>query len=316
MKVLVTGGTGNVGVALLRCLAKEPGMQLRAAVRAAPASPVPSCEYVMIGDLGAGADLTGIAQGCDVVVHTAARVHMMEEDAATSATAYTGTNVAGTLRVAEEAARARVRRFIFISTVKVHGESTQACEPFREENSPAPQGPYAVSKLEAEAGLRVLCAKAGMEFVIVRPPLVYGPGVGANFLALAQAVQRRLPLPLGAVHNHRSLVGIDNLVSFLRLCMDHPAAANEVFLVSDGRDLSSPDLVRGLAKAMGRPARLLPAPGWLLRGVGALTGRGLAVQRLLDNLQVDIAKARTLLSWTPPVSVEEGLRRAVQDLVA
>lgn len=314
MKVLVTGGAGNVGSALLRGLANDPGIRLRAGVRAATASPLANCEYVAMGDLAAGGGVSGIAEGCDVLVHTAARVHMMEEDAATAATAYRDTNVGGTLHVAEEAARAGVKRFVFVSTVKVHGESTKAGAPFREQDVPAPQDPYAISKLEAENALRELCGKAGMEYVIVRPPLVYGPGVGANFLALAQAVQRAMPLPLGAIRNSRSLVGIDNLVSFLRQCMDHPAAANEIFLVSDGHDLSSADLVRGLAKAMDRPARLLPAPVWLLRGVGALTGRGLAVQRLVDNLQVDIAKARTLLSWTPPVTVEEGLRRAVQDL--
>ena len=315
MKILVTGGGGNVGSALLRSLAGEAGLQLRAAVRRSVASPLANCEYVVTGDL-ASAAVTGIAEGCDVVVHTAARVHVMEEDAATAETAYRDTNVAGTLRVAQEAARAGVRRFVFISTVKVNGESTQPGAPFREDDHPNPEGPYAVSKLEAESGLREFCAKAGMEFVIVRPPLVYGPGVGANFLALAQAVKRGLPLPLGAIRNSRSLVGIDNLVSFLKVCIEHPAAANEIFLVSDGHDLSSGELAKGIAAAMHKRIWLLPAPGWLLRGVGAATGRGLAVQRLLDNLQVDIGKAARLLSWVPPVTVEEGLRRAVQGMIS
>jgi nucleoside-diphosphate-sugar epimerase len=316
MKALVTGATGHVGGALLRSLAADPGWQLRAAVRAWPAVPVAGCEYVGLGDLGADADLAGIANGCDVVIHAAARVHVMREAHAAASTAYRDTNVEGTLRVAREAARCGVRRFIFISSVKVNGESSPAGRPFREEDPPDPQDPYAISKYEAEVGLRQLCLDAGMECVIIRPPLVYGPGAGANFLALATAVKRGIPLPLGAIRNRRSLVAIDNLVHFTRLCMEHRAAANEIFLVSDGHDLSTSELVIGMAAALNRPARLLRVPESILRIGAMLAGRRLAAQRLLDNLQVDIGKARLMLGWSPPVTVEEGLRRAMQPLRA
>lgn len=313
MKVLVTGGGGQVGSTLLRRLATDTSRQLRAGVRKLPTDRVPGCDYVATGDL-ATADLAAIANGCDAIVHTAARVHVMGDSGPGAMAAYRHTNVEGTLNLAREAARCGVRRFIFISSVKVNGESTAPGAPFREVDAPRPQDPYAVSKCEAEQGLQELCARTGMEYVVVRPPLVYGPGVRANFLALATAVKRGIPLPLGAIHNRRSLVGIDNLLSLLELCIEHPAAANETFLVSDGEDLSTAALVHGMAAALDRPARLLPVPCALLRFAGVLTGRQLQVQRLLENLQVDIGKARTLLAWTPPVTVQEGLRRAMHGL--
>ena len=314
MKALITGATGHVGGTLLRSLASDPSWQLRAAVRVFPAAPMKGCEYVGLGDLGAGADVRDIATGCDVVIHAAARVHVMRETQAAAATAYQDTNVAGTLRVAREAARCGVRRFIFMSSVKVNGESSPAGRPFREDDAPDPQNPYATSKYEAELGLRQLCGETGMEFVVIRPPLVYGPEAVANFLALATAVKRGIPLPLGSIRNRRSLVGIDNLVHFTRLCMEHPAAANQTFLVSDGHDLSTPELVSGMAAALDRPARLLPVPESMLRLGGMLAGRQVAAQRLVENLQVNIGKARVILGWNPPVTVDEGLRRAMQPL--
>lgn len=314
MKALITGATGHVGGALLRSLATHPAWQLRAAVRVFPAVPVAGCEYVGLGDLGAGADVTGIATGCDIVIHAAARAHVMREARAAAANAYRDTNVEGTLRVAREAVRCGVRRFIFVSSVKVNGESSPAGRPFREENPTDPQDPYAISKYEAELGLHQLCRDTGMEYVVIRPPLVYGPEARANFLALATAVKRGIPLPLGSIRNRRSLVAIDNLVHFIRLCMEHPAAANETFLVSDGHDLSTPELVSGMADALNRPVRLLRIPPSMLRLGGMLAGRRLAAQRLVENLQVDIGKARLMLDWNPPVTVDEGLRRAMQPL--
>jgi nucleoside-diphosphate-sugar epimerase len=314
MKALVTGASGNVGSALLRSLSDGAGWQVRVAVRTIPPLPVADCEYVAVGDLAAAAaDVSGLASGCDVVVHAAARVHVMHEDSS-DADVYRQVNVGGTLRVAREALRSGVRRFVFISSVKVNGERTAAGHPFVEADAPDPQGPYAASKWQAERGLQELCAGSRMECVIIRPPLVYGPGVRANFLALAAAVRRRVPLPLGAVRNRRSLVAMDNLVDFVRVCMQHPAAANQTFLVSDGHDLSTPELIRGMAAAMNRPACLVPLPVWMLRTAGMLTGQQLTVQRLLENMQVDIGKARRQLGWAPPITVEEGLRRALQPL--
>ncbi len=314
MKALVTGAAGYVGSAIVRMLAADPRWEVRGAVRQVLAAPVTNCEYAVVGDLGRNAELGAAVRGCDVIVHTAARVHVMHEAADSAAAAYRQTNVTGTLNLAREAARCGVRRFVFISTVKVHGESSRPGRAICEQDPPHPQGPYALSKWEAESALREVCAQTGMECVIVRPPLVYGAGAGANFLSLAQAVKRGLPLPLATIHNHRSLIAIDNLVDFLRLCMDHPFSVNETFLVSDGHDLSTPELVRGMAAALNRPARLWALPCWVLRTGGLLTGRLPAVQRLTENLQVDIRKARQLLSWNPAVTVHEGLRRAMQGL--
>ncbi len=250
-------------------------------------------------------------QGAKVVIHLAARVHVMRETHADPMEAFRLANVDSTLRLASQAAVAGVQRFVFMSSVKVNGESTPSGVPFCELDIPHPQDPYAVSKMEAEQGLRAIAAQTGMQVVIIRSPLVYGPGVKANFAALMRAVVRGVPLPLGAVRNVRSLVGLDNLVDFITLCAVHPAAADETFLVSDGRDLSTPDLVRAMARAAGKPARLVSVPVALLACGAALVGRRAAAQRLCGNLQLDISKARRLLGWAAPVSVEEGLRRAI-----
>jgi len=210
-----------------------------------------------------------------------------------------------------QAAASGVRRFVFVSSVKVNGESTSPEQPFRQDDPAAPVDPYGISKREAEDGLREIAAATGMEVVIVRPPLVYGPGVKANFAALMNAVKRGLPLPLGSVtENRRSLVALDNLVDLLITCIDHPAAANQTFLVSDDEDLSTADLLWRLGKAMGRPARLFPMPPALLRTGAALLGKSDMAERLLGNLQVDITHTKQTLGWTPPITVDEGLRRA------
>jgi nucleoside-diphosphate-sugar epimerase len=247
----------------------------------------------------------------DVVVHTAARVHMMADTVADPLAEFRRVNVEVSLRLAREAAAVGVRRFVFISSVKVNGEASLAGQPFTEQDAVGPQDDYGISKMEAEQGLRQIAADTDMEVVIIRPPLVYGSGVRANFAALMRAVQRGWPLPLGAVQNKRSLVALDNLVDFIITCINHPQAANQTFLVSDGQDLSTTDLVRGMAHAAGVPARLLPVPVGALQAGATLLGKGDAVQRLCGNLQVDISKARSLLGWAPPVSVEEGLRLAM-----
>lgn len=311
MKVLVTGANGFVGCALWQRLNAMSGMQAVGSVRRAVALTDKGAALVRIDDLSAQAGWSVAVAGVEAVVHAAARVHATADGEADPLLEFRRINVQGTLQLARQAATAGVRRFVFISSVKVNGEATEVGRPFSANDPPAPMDPYAVSKMEAEQGLHQLAAQAGMELVIIRPPLVYGPGVKANFAALMRAVQRGWPLPLGAVHNRRSLVALDNLVDFIVTCLTHPRAANQTFLVSDGHDLSTADLVRGLAHAAGVPAHLLPVPVWALEAGATLLGRRDAAQRLCGNLQVDIAKARNLLGWVPPLTVEEGLRRAV-----
>jgi nucleoside-diphosphate-sugar epimerase len=307
---LITGATGFVGSGVVARLAAH-GVETLACVRGAMASMPEGVRVVPLGELNANTDWRQVLAGVKNVVHLAARVHVMRETEADPLTAFRTVNVDGTLNLARQADAAGVKRFVFISSVKVNGEYTQLKQAFTEADLANPQDAYGHSKHEAEQGLRRLSADTGMEVVIIRPPLVYGLGVKANFAALMRAVQRGWPLPLGAVHNQRSLVALDNLVDFIITCITHPQAANQTFLVSDGQDLSTTELVRGMAHAAGVPARLLPVPVWALQAGASLLGKGDAVQRLCGNLQVDISKARSLLGWVPPISVEEGLRRAM-----
>jgi len=310
-KISITGATGLVGRALVAQLAALGRFEVLALTRQFPANRVTGAEYLLVEGLSSQTQWLGAMDGVHTVVHAAARVHVMHETEADPLTVFRAVNVEGTLNLARQAAAAGVKRFVFISSVKVNGESTRPGCAFTETDAPDPQDAYGLSKHEAEQGLRQIAADTGMEVVIIRPPLVYGPGVKANFAALMHAVERGWPLPLGAVHNQRSLVALDNLVDFIVTCITHPQAANQTFLVSDGQDLSTTELVRGMARAAGVPARLLPVPVWALRAGATLLGKGDAVQRLCGNLQVDISKARQLLGWVPPISSDEGLRRAV-----
>jgi nucleoside-diphosphate-sugar epimerase len=307
--VLVTGAGGFVGHGLLAELTQR-GILVRGVARRVRSSP--ACNDVTChGDIGPTTDWVNALLGITSVVHLAARVHVMQDETADPLAAFRAVNVDGTLNLARQAAVAGVKRFVFISSVKVNGERTLPGQPFTEADTPSPQDAYAMSKYEAEQGLRQIAANTAMEVVIIRPPLVYGPGVKANFAALLKAVQRGWPLPLGAVPNLRSMVTLDNLVNFIVTCVSHPQAANQTFLVSDGQDLSTTDLVKGLAKAAGMSERLLPIPVWALRVGASLMGKSDAVQRLCGNLQVDISKARTLLGWVAPFSVAQGLDRVV-----
>jgi nucleoside-diphosphate-sugar epimerase len=306
VKVLVTGANGFIGRAVIERLLRD-GYAVRAAIRH-HADPLPPQVERTAGDVHPDRDWTDSLQDVSLVIHLAARVHVMQDTAANPLDEYRRVNVDGTVKLAGSAAAAGVRRFVYVSTLKVNGEAGR----FTEGNPPAPAGPYAQSKYEAEVALRRIAHDRHLDVVIIRSPLVYGPGVQANFRVLMRAIARGIPLPLAAIRNQRSLIGVDNLVDFIITCLAHPAAANETFLVADGEDLSTPDLMRRLARAMGRPSRLFPMPPSLLRLGAFLCGRQHVADRLLESLQADISKARSRLSWSPPVSVDEALRRAAQ----
>lgn len=309
LRVLLTGATGFIGSEIVRQLAKVGRYSLVAAVRR-PCC-LTSCEHVhVIGELCDSVDWTDALAGVGVVVHAAARAHVMLADATDPSAGYRHINVDGTLALAKQAAKAGVRRFIFISSIGVNGNITT--RPFRANDSPGPAEPYAFSKRDAEQGLWRIQQETGMQVVVVRPPLVYGPGAPGNFGSLVRWIEKGIPLPLGAIHNKRSLVGIENLVDLIIRCIDHPAAANQVLLAGDGEDLSTTELLRGVGQAMGKPARLIPVPAGMLQFGAMLLGKRAMAQRLLGSLQVDISKTCELLDWKPPHTVEEGLRRCFE----
>jgi len=308
-KILVTGANGFVGAGLCERLARD-AVPFLAAVRKAGAPHQFPC-----GDIDAATDWSAALAGCAVVIHLAARVHVMNEaqDAARAEAAYRAVNLDATLNLARQAAAAGVRRFVYVSSVKVNGESS--VRPFTAHDAPAPQDPYARSKLAAERALLALAGATAMQVAIVRPPLVYGPGVGANFRRLMRLVKLGLPLPLGALDNRRSLVALDNLVDLLLVCARHPNAAGQVFLVSDDDDVSTTELLRRLGQAMGRRVRLWPLPAAWLAGAAALLGKSSQADRLLGSLQVDIGHTRRVLGWRPPVGMRQALAQTAADFL-
>lgn len=310
MNILLTGATGFVGSRLADVLLHRTSHQLTSAVRRQGS--VVCGQEVVVDSLTVDTDWSKALLSQEVVIHAAARAHVMSDQSSDPIVEYRKVNVEGTLNLARQSVEAGVKRFVYISSIKVNGEQTAPGKPFTERDAPAPSDPYGVSKMEAEEGLMELAQNTELEVVILRPPLVYGPGAKGNFASMLNLVKRQLPLPLGAVNNKRSLVALDNLVDLIITCVDHPAAANQVFLVSDGHDASTTELLRAVARAMGKSSRLLPIPSDVLMIGAAVLGKKAVAQRLLGSLQVDISKARDLLDWEPPLSLEEGLFKAVK----
>ncbi len=311
MKILITGANGYIGSALTKYLAADDEHHVVAQSRIRINSLMPSVVSVVTGHIDSNTDWQKALQGIDAIVHTAARVHVQEQDSPAALAYFFAVNRDGSLNLARQAAQAGVRRLVFISSIGVNGSHTEAGKPFRESDLPQPHNNYALSKLEAERGLLQIGVETGLEVVILRPPLVYGAQAPGNFGTLCRLLKRGHPVPFGSIVNLRSLVALDNLLHFIALCVVHPSAANQVFLVADGHDLSTCQLVAGLRQVLGQPARLVRVPVWTLLMAGKLTGQSASIERLCSNLQVDITRARALLGWQPPLTVAEGLRRAV-----
>lgn len=309
MRILLTGASGFVGRAVLQQLHQQ--CTVRAVYRSAASVQEPlaaGVEPCFQLDLSASTNWSAALADIDVVIHCAARVHVMHENVANPWAEFRKTNVEGTVALAEQAAAAGVGRFVFISSIKVNGEGTSG-RPYTADDPPAPEDAYGRSKAEAEAALWQIAQRTGMEVTIIRPVLVYGPGAKGNFQTLVRWISQGVPLPLGAARsNRRSLVGVDNLVDLIRVCIAHPRAANQVFLVSDGEDVSTAGLLLAIGHALGRPARLITVPQVLLSGLLLLLGRQEIARRLFGSLQVDLQKNRELLAWTPPFTLEQGLQ--------
>jgi nucleoside-diphosphate-sugar epimerase len=312
MKILVTGATGFLGRAVCQALASQPDTLVLGTTRSAGSSAQTAMPLIAVGDIGATTDWTAALQGVDVVIHIAARLQLQSDRSSDPLAEYRRTNVHGTLTLARQALVAGVKRIIFISSVGVNGSVTTG-KPFDESSLPVPDGDYARSKLEAETGLLDIVKGTAMDVVLIRPPLIYAAHARRNFPRLLKLVDSGLPLPFGALDNRRSMVALENLVDFIVRCIHHPAASNQLFLISDGEDASTAQIVRYLAASMGRSLRLLPVPDALMRWGARLVGKQSMYNTLCASLQVDSGKARRLLDWTPPLTLEQALSKAGRD---
>ncbi len=309
--VLITGATGFIGRALCEMMMAR-GYHVRGTVRSEkyPADLPAGVEIYPVVSISASTDWQDSLRGIDLVIHLAAPAHIKETAIAKKRTSFHEVIVGGTEHLAGMAAAAGVKRFIYISSVKVNGEG--GLLPYTERDTPKPEDTYGITKCEAEQVLRDMSAKTGLEVVIIRPPLVYGPGVKANFLQLMKWATSGLPLPLGSIHNRRSMIYLGNLIDAIMTCAIHPGAAGEVFLVSDDHDISVPELIRALTDAMGKRSVLIPFPEWFLKTAGKLTGKAKDMDKLTGSLVVDISKIKSLLHWKPPFTFEEGIRETVK----
>jgi nucleoside-diphosphate-sugar epimerase len=310
-RVLVTGANGFIGRTLCKKMLAD-GWQVRGAVRGVIQMTALSSrvEGVQVGDIDPDTDWSKALNGVDAVVHLAARVHVMDDTASNSLSAFRWVNVKGTARLAQQAVDANVRRFFFMSSVKVNGKDRD--QPYTEEDMPEPLDPYGISKWEAELVLQENAEMTGLEVVILRPPLVYGPGVKANFLRLLESVARGVPLPLLSINNRRSLIYIENLVDAVFTCLSHPEVTGQTFLVSDGEDVSTPELIRRIGFALERPAHMFPFPIFLMRLIGRLLGKSAEIERLLGSLMVDCSKIKRELNWKPPYTMAQGLKETAK----
>lgn len=310
-RVLVTGASGFIGRRLVTTLGScNRGVDVTAVTRKKGFFSSPVTE-ITTGGLNGETDWRVPLKGVDDVIHLAARVHATREHSVDPASEFRKTNVKATVALAEQAARAGVKRFVFLSSIKVNGQYTQPGRPFTSTDTPAPQDAYAQSKAEAEELLHSIATETGMEVVIIRPPLVYGPGVRANFAAMIQWLRRGIPLPLGRTQNRRSLLALDNLIDLIMTCLKDPNAANQTFLASDGQDISTTELLHKIAATMNRKAWLVPLPPPIMHMGAKLAGREDIYHRLFGSLQVDISPTQQVLDWRPPLTLEEGLCRTL-----
>ncbi len=312
--VLVTGANGFVGSVLVPELSSR-GFDVGQLLRGKNYQDNLRIKSFYIDDLDGFVDLSEPLKDVDVVIHLAARVHVMTDKHTNPLAEYRRVNVESTMNLAVQAASSGVKRFIFVSSVKVNGEFTEKDILFKADDNPNPQDPYGTSKWEAETALMKLSKESGMEVVVVRPPLVYGPGVRANFLSMMTWLYKLIPLPFGSVDNRRSLIFIDNLVDLLIRVIDHPKAAGEVFLVSDDHDISTTVLLKSMSSALGKKAKLIPVPLFLLKIVFNIMGKASLSQRLFGSLRLDISKTKKLLNWTPPVSFEDGIKKTARSFL-
>ena len=312
-RIMVTGANGFVGQ-LLCADALAHGLEVCGVTRRSGVS-LPNVKNVVVSNINSKSDWTFALEGCDVVVHLAARVHVMRDTADDPLAEFRHVNVGGTEHLARSAAAAGVRRFVYVSSIKVNGEETHNGEAYSEQSEPAPKDPYGISKWEAEQALHRVAKETGLEVVIVRLPLVYGAGVKGNFAQMISVVVKGVPLPFASVNNKRSLIYVKNLTDALMLCATHPAAAGNTYLVSDGEDVSTSDLLRKLAVAMGKKSRLFSCPVVLLKLAAKIFRKSDQVGRLLGSLQVDSSKIRRELGWVPPFSVNDGLKATVKDKI-